>query len=117
MKNSILLFVLLLSLTLASCTKKTPEPVKIPDNNSDFAFLSLTAAKEVLVVGEQTDITATANGSGLTYEWTAPIGILSGEGKTIQFTACCEGDHPVTCKVKDSKGNSSEKTINIFANP
>jgi hypothetical protein len=113
--HALTIFVLLLVLSF-SCKKKKPDPVVIPGNNIGIEFISLTAVKDTLVVGEQTDITATANGDGLTYKWEAPIGILSGEGKTIQFTACCSGDHAVTCKIEDPKGNVAEKTINIFAN-
>lgn len=116
MKTHTLTILFLLLAVSFSCKKKKPDPVVIPGSDTGIEFISLLAAKDTLVVGEQTDITATANGNGLTYQWEAPIGILSGEGKTIQFTACCSGDHPVTCKIKDSEGNASEKTINIFAN-
>lgn len=102
-----------------ACKKKKTDP----DNNSDntnttpLEFVSLKAAKDTTVVNEQTTITATANGSGLTYAWDAPIGILNGSGKTVTFVACCEGDHPVTCTITDSNGKKAEKSVNIFANP
>jgi hypothetical protein len=110
-------FFLLAVLTLLafSCSEDEPSGCEGQD---PVNFISLIAEQETIEAGGSTKITATAEGFGLEYEWTASQGfILPGEAANIvTYTAspCSIGEITITCKVTDACGNSDTKRKTII---
>jgi hypothetical protein len=114
MKKSIIYIVILLTsvVTITSCEKKkdeTPQPTSAP-----LSFTSLSAAQSTIAFNQNTLITATATGEGLTYTWTlSGTGSLIGSGHQITYQPCCSGEQTINCLVKDKGGNEQSKSVII----
>ncbi len=66
-------------------------------------FVSLTADKDSIRVGESTQVTAVVDGRGLImYEWQATRGDILGAGFKITYLprSCSVGVNTITCKAK-----------------
>ncbi len=66
-------------------------------------FVSLTAEKDSLRVGESTKVTAIVDGRGLIrYEWQVTRGDILGAGSAITYLSrsCSVGVQTITCKAK-----------------
>lgn len=79
-------------------------------------FISLIAADDTISPGTSTDITATVEGTGLTYQWVSSGGDLLGTGNVISFTAtpCMYGEYSVTCTISDYSNTSSSKSTKLY---
>jgi len=77
-------------------------------------YKSLTATSTTLKPYEVTVITALAYGEGLTYEWDSrPMAVMLGYYESVNFSNCHGDTYNVSCRIKDSKGNSEIKYITI----
>lgn len=79
-------------------------------------FIGLIALDDTISPGTSTDITASVEGTGLTYQWESSGGDLLGTGNIISFTAtpCMYGEYSVTCTVSDYSNSSSSKSTKIY---
>lgn len=85
----------------------------------DFAFIELKASSDTIRAGfGRAAITAVATGAQLQYHWSACTGTISGSGKMVEFhtSFCTMGTFTITCIVKDKRGYSDTKTIEIVTN-
>jgi hypothetical protein len=82
---------------------------------NNLIFKSLTAVPQTIHVLENSLITATAFGEGLTYTWTASNAFVTftGSGSSVYATICHRESFTVYCKVKDNSNNEIEKSILI----
>lgn len=86
------------------------------DDSQPLVFESLTVAHDTIPIGGTTKVNAAATGSGLTYYWSVTAGTILGSGKEVVYTTdpCEPGEHTITCKVEDQKGESETKTVKVF---
>lgn len=96
-------FILMLSV---SCAKDSE-----PTGSGEIKFVSLVVEKEVLAITELTKVSATAEGSNLTYTWKCDneLGIFEGSGSEVLFTICHEGKFKITCEVTDNQNHMVSK--------
>lgn len=65
-------------------------------------------------ISELTCTATDADGDTLSYTWRAAFGVLSGEGKTVNWTAPrVEGNYQVICIVSDGRGGEAVDSIAI----
>jgi len=97
-------------LILCSCEKDKPQDVDRP-----LVFESLLAENDTIIPGGSTNVTATADGDGITYTWSANSGDILGNGSTVTYISppCIIGNNTITCTVKDKADNTLSKSITI----
>ncbi|MEI7526840.1 MAG: hypothetical protein WCJ95_21000 [Mariniphaga sp.] len=109
MKNALLLFSIISIIAVSACKKSstTTDPVA----GSNFKFTGIVAADSVIKVNDATTITAIATGDGLSYEWTAFYGTLTGSGATVAWTVCHQDKFVISCKVTDKYNHAETKNV------
>jgi len=114
----IVLFVLLLFLLIgAGCVQPQPTD-SISAGNQNPIIRSLTADPPIISVGSSCTLTADAvdpDGDPLTYQWYASAGDIIGQGASVRYTAsfCCTGSNRITLTVKDDRGGSASRSIEV----
>ena len=85
------------------------------DPSQPLIFSSLTTEKDTITPGESTEITATASGYKLTFNWSATAGDILGSGAQVIYAAspCHAGRNQITCMVQDGNDKSATKEIDI----
>jgi hypothetical protein len=66
-----------------------------------------------MTVNDVNNITATATGSGLTYQWKASYGTIIGSGASVKWTVCHADTFTITCDVQDDQGHKESKTVAV----
>ncbi|MBU0489413.1 MAG: hypothetical protein KKA07_09290 [Bacteroidetes bacterium] len=119
MKNSVIL--LFSCLCLLSCKKdKDIIDDEIIDNTTHptlTTFVSLVAERDTIFLGETTQITATVEGTEVTFAWSATAGDILGSGNQVVYNAppCTPGANKVTCTAAgENRSESKEITITVF---
>lgn len=95
------------SLILLSCKKE--------NNNSVLnAFIKLEAENSTIATGQSTGITATVDGTGVSFSWSATAGDIIGSGNQVTYIAppCTPGSNVITC-IASAANKSETKTITI----
>lgn len=109
-------FAILTLMILVSCESNNGT-TNNPDNGNgaSFEYVSLTAEKTDIEIGEATKIKAKALGNSLIYYWRASAGDILGNGDEVYYSAaaCCFGLNTITCTVKNDNGNKISKEIKI----
>jgi len=89
--------------------EKINYPPVIEDINAEPRILDLSASTSVTCVASD------PNGDELVYQWSTNLGIISGEGKTIEFTAPDEESNVyLSCLVMDNSGESTVDSLLIL---
>ena len=92
----------------------TPPP---PQNHSPI-ISSVLANPPSIETGKQSTISCQASDSDndpLTFIWSANVGIISGSGSTVQWTAPANtGTFTIQCEVSDGKSGSNAKSVNVI---
>jgi hypothetical protein len=91
------------------------------DNNPPV-IESITASPAQIPIGGVSTVTAKVtdpDGDKLTYRWQAGLGVLTGSGPTVQYTAesCCPGQNPIVLRASDQKGAETRGEIIIVVGP
>ena len=86
--------------------------------NSNPVITSLTADPPRSLVGRIVTLTVEAedpDGDELSYEWFMTAGDVYGEGPVVGYvvTYCCVGINSVTVTVKDGRGGTATKIIDV----
>ncbi|MGH7456241.1 MAG: Ig-like domain-containing protein [bacterium] len=86
--------------------------------NSNPAIRNLTADPPRSRAGEIITLSTEAedpDGDELSYEWFMTAGDIYGEGPVVRYVAtyCCLGINSVTVTVKDGRGGTATKTIDV----
>jgi hypothetical protein len=106
MKKYIIL--LLAVFVFSFCEKnETDEPFQ------NLVYQSLTAERDTISPGENTNITALASGSNLKYFWTASSGDILGSGNKVVYapSPCHSGSNTITCKITNGNQTESKSVI------
>lgn len=87
--------------------------------NSNPVIKSLNATPPASNVGEIVTVKVEADdpdGDALSYEWYMTAGDLSGDGPVVRYVAtyCCLGVNTVRVTVKDGRGGSVTKAIDVL---
>jgi len=111
----LVLLVLFLAISLVvfySCNKDEDDN---NNNGTSFAFTSLVAEHDTIMLDGSTLITATATGSGLTYTWSVAKGNIVGSGSQITYAAtpCCVGNNELSCTVEDGDNNTLTRYVTV----
>ncbi len=131
MKTVKLIFgIALIAIFLTACNKEVLEPDSGQTNTSTqngtntsnstgastITYTTLVASEDTILIGGTTQITSTATGDGLSYNWSTTNGDIIGSGSQITYGAsgCCGGSNMVTCSVKDANNNEESKSITIL---
>ncbi len=103
--NRAIIFVLILTLFVFSCSKEKNEKT-----TGDIHIQSLTASSLKVKAWDTTLITMEATGSNLQFAWEANHGDFKGSGKTVKYAAgeCCVGLNTITCRVFNDTGEASD---------
>ena len=111
MKPTYFIIIAVIISSLILTTNSCDEPEDPDPQQSDLVFESITADKDSIDIGETITFTANANGTNLTYNWTASAGVLLGSGQIVTYTPspCIFGEIYITCIVKDAYNNSKTK--------
>jgi hypothetical protein len=117
-KKILLAITILFSVFTISCHKERHMPGSHDDHHQDannLSFTSLKAEKGLIGTKEETEVTATATGKDLQYNWKASAGKLLGQGHKVIFAGshCCMGENKITCTVTDTDGNTLSKVVTI----
>jgi large repetitive protein len=80
---------------------------------SELVFTGLDCPEPVIPENYDIGITAVASGEDLTFEWTTSGGSLSGDGKTVQFSAAAAGNYSIACTVTDFYGESQSHVLEL----
>jgi len=112
MKNLIIIFIAILSVSLLFCNCSKTEEEDPPVE--DLVYHSLVSEKDTVLAGEETKITASATGSNLEFFWSASLGDIVGSGSEITYVAspCQAGKNEITCKI--TNGNTQSQTKSVF---
>jgi hypothetical protein len=99
------------------CGEATKQILLNVGDNRPPRIESLSAAPSVLSQAETTVIECVASdpdGDGLSYQWSAGRGRISGQGSAVEWTApnTC-ADYIVTVTVTDSKGAKTSQSVSI----
>jgi hypothetical protein len=108
MRNTVIISLLLLFF-LSAC-KEQEEPVT--NSSVLVSFDSLTIQNDTIPTGSTTTVTAIAQGTELTYLWSATRGDIVGSGNVVTYVAptCVIGDNEISCVVK-AANKSEGKTL------
>jgi len=98
------------------------EPEEGAGNNAPPVINSFISNKSAVAVGQTASLNVEAfdpNGDKLSYEWYVLLGDIIGDGPKVLYSAayCCAGVNKITVTVKDSKGASASKSLNINVYP
>ncbi|MBT8326105.1 MAG: hypothetical protein KJP21_00190 [Bacteroidia bacterium] len=102
----------LITLTTLSCKKEAIDAnLELPQ------ILSLTSDKQVINIGEATDIYCEATGEELEYEWGVLLGDIipvNEDASIVTYSGfeCCAGKKIISCTVSNSGGQVKD-TIGI----
>jgi hypothetical protein len=109
--NSVSILILVLTIVGWSGCKKDSSP----SGTGDIEFVSLVAEKGQITITELTKVTATVNGTDLSYAWSCDneLGVIEGTGAQVMFTICHGGTFKVTCKVTDKANHMVSKDVNV----
>lgn len=105
-------------LVIAGCAQPV-EPIDSGESaNHPPVIKSLTASPVRIVVGKWIVITAEAedsDGDVLSYHWDATAGDIIGSGNEIRYTAsyCCLGFNTVRLDVKDGRGGTATRKLDV----
>jgi hypothetical protein len=101
----------LLLACLPACDKNNEGPGDLP-----LAFESLTIDSDSIPVGGTARVTARATGSGLLYHWSVTAGALLGSGEEVIYTTdpCQPGEHTITCRVADKRGDEASLSVKVY---
>ena len=113
MKNALIIFSILVVLVASSCKKSSS--TTDPGTGTAFKFSGIVAADSVIKVNDATTITANATGDGLSYEWTAFYGTITGSGATVTWTVCHQDKFVISCKVTDKYNHAETKNVVVKA--
>lgn len=113
--------VLIFAFVIFSCVQPI-EPENGLGNNNPPEIHSFSSEQLSVSVGQATVLKVEAsdpNGDELTYKWYVLLGDIIGDGPNVLYSAayCCIGTNKITVTVKDSKGASISKSIDIFVRP
>ena len=112
------IFIPFLSLVLLSgCAQPQPTESTSSGNQSPV-IQSLTANPPAITIGSSCTLTVEAidpDNDPLAYQWSASAGDIIGQGATVRYTAsfCCTGSNRITVTVKDNRGGSTSRSIDI----
>jgi hypothetical protein len=86
--------------------------------NANPVITDLTAIPSTSTVGEIVTVTSVASdpdGDPLSYEWYMTAGDLLGDGPVVRYIAtyCCVGVNTVRVTVKDGRGGSATRFIDV----
>lgn len=114
MKNAIFGVIALL---LSACVQPDVSDSVFGPNSSPI-IKSLTADPPRGLVGRIVTLTVEAedpDGDELSYSWFMTAGDVYGEGRVISYvvTYCCVGINSVTVTVRDGRGGTATKTIDV----
>ncbi len=112
LKSTSLALVLGIVVCFLSCKKEDTSP-NPANSNQKFKFISLDADTLSIKVNGTVNLTANAQGNGLTYTWNYSGGSLIGSGRKVIFTVCHAGKFTVSCDVKDNSNNTDSKQVSI----
>lgn len=89
------------------------EQETVPNSSVLVSFDSLTIQNDTIPTGSTTTVTAVAQGSELTYLWSATRGDIVGSGNVVTYVAptCVIGDNEISCVVKASNKSEGKKTL------
>lgn len=110
-----------LALFLSACVQ--PEVTSSASGpNSNPIITSLSADPARGSVGRIVTLTVVAedpDGDELSYEWFMTAGDVYGEGPVVSYvvTYCCVGINSVTVTVKDGRGGTASKIIDVEVRP
>ncbi len=108
---------LLLPVIGAGCVQ--PQPTESTSTgNQNPIIRNLTADPPIINVGRSCTLAADAvdpDGDPLTYQWYASAGDIIGQGASVRYTAsfCCTGSNRITVTVKDGRGGSASRSIEV----
>ena len=110
----IILQIILTCFLAISCT--SPDAIGPP--NEPPVVKVLAADPVVLSAGETSEITVVAtdpDGDKLTFEWTADLGYLTGQGARVFYAAplCCASWATVRVTVNDGNGGVARETVTL----
>ena len=111
--NKIIVLFIFCSVIIFSCKKDNNDNGN--DNDSMLnSFISLTAENDTILTGQSTKVTATVNGSNVSFSWSATAGDILGSGNEVTYVAptCTPGNNEVKCTASASN-KSESKTIII----
>jgi hypothetical protein len=112
---------LFLPVIWAGCVQ--PQPTESTSaGNQNPIIRNLTADPPIISVGSSCTLTADAldpDGDPLTYQWYASAGDIIGQGPSVRYTAsfCCTGSNRITVTVKDNRGGSTTRSIEVAVLP
>lgn len=119
-KTTFTLCVGLILLLVSSCVQPL-EPEDGFGNNKPPVITNFTAEQLAVSVGQTTALEVQAfdpEGDRLTYKWYVLLGDIIGDGPNVLYSAayCCAGVNQITVTVKDSKGASVSRSLDILVN-
>jgi len=122
MLKSILLIVFSILLLLLNSCVQPLAPEENTGNNNPPEINSFISERLVIRVGQTSELWVEAtdpDGDALTYEWFVLLGDIIGDGSNVLYSAayCCAGINKITVTVKDSRGASVSKNIDINVDP
>lgn len=107
MRNTVIISLFLLFF-LSACKEEEP----VTNSSVLVSFDSLTIQNDTIPTGSITTLTAIAQGTELTYLWSATRGDIVGSGNVVTYVAptCVIGDNEISCVVK-AANKSEGKTL------
>ena len=122
MLKAISLFVFGLLLILLNSCVQPLSPEGSTGNNNPPEINSFISERVVIRVGQTSELSVEASdpdGDQLTYEWFVLLGDIIGNGPNVLYSAayCCAGVNKITVTVKDSRGASVSKSVDINVDP
>lgn len=110
-----------LLILLSSCVQPLV-PEEGGGNNNPPEINSFISERLVIRVGQTSELWVEAtdpDGDVLTYQWFVLLGDIIGDGSNVFYSAayCCAGINKITVTVKDSKGASVTKSLDINVDP
>ena len=108
-------------LVLNSCVQPL-SPEEGSTGNNPPEINSFISERLVIRVGQTSELWVEAtdpDGDALTYQWFVLLGDIIGDGSNVFYSAayCCAGINKITVTVKDSKGASVSKSLDINVDP
>jgi len=122
MLKTILLFAFSILLILLNSCVQPLSPEEGTGDNNPPEINSFVSERLVIRVGQTSELWVEAtdpDGDALTYEWFVLLGDIIGDGSNVLYSAayCCAGVNKITVTVKDSRGASVSKSLDINVDP